>query len=58
LGWVEPRWRRILEEALLARRQAHRTLYPNPLSRRRDALDYVAMVIGAIEGSGHAPTPG
>lgn len=58
LGWVEPRWRRILEECLLARRRAHYTLYPNPLSRRRDALDYVAMVMGAIEGGGHALAPG
>lgn len=53
-GWAletfDPRYRRIIEEALAYRRGA-RSLYANPFSRRRDALAFVEMAIEAIAAS-------
>jgi Domain of unknown function (DUF4111)/Nucleotidyltransferase domain len=45
----DPRWRRIIDECLRLRRgEGGRALYRNPLTRRREALDFIAM---AIEGA-------
>jgi hypothetical protein len=42
----EPRWRRIIDECLRLREgEAGRGLYRNPLTRRREALDFVATAI-------------
>ncbi|MEV1289798.1 aminoglycoside adenylyltransferase domain-containing protein [Micromonospora sp. NPDC049679] len=42
----DPRWRRIIDECLRLRRGADDDRgYRDPLARRRDALDFVAMVI-------------
>ncbi len=43
-----PRWHRIIEESLRIRRGQGPKRYGNPFMRRRDALDYMAMVIAAI----------
>ena len=44
----DARWHRIASECLRTRRGQGKPLYANPFARRRDALDFVAMVIGAI----------
>ena len=43
----DPRWHRILDEALAIRRGG-RSHYANPFARRADALAFMAMVIAAI----------
>jgi Domain of unknown function (DUF4111) len=49
----DERWWRIIDECLRIRRGGHeRALYRNPLTRRRDALDYVAMAIDAAHRVG------
>jgi hypothetical protein len=50
LAAFEPRWRKIIEEALAYRRGAA-SGYGNPFARRRDALAFVAMAIGEVVGS-------
>ena len=47
LKWVEPRWRQIVEEALRIRRGTSGS-YADPFRRRRDALDFLEMMIGRI----------
>jgi hypothetical protein len=44
----DPRWHRVIDEALRIRRGEGPSSYGSPFARRRDALDYVAMVIEAI----------
>lgn len=44
----DPRWQRILRESLRIRRGERGSLYRNPLTRRREALDFVGMAIAAI----------
>ena len=41
----DPQWRRIVDECLRIRGGQGRSRYRNPLARRRDALDFVAMAI-------------
>lgn len=48
LKTFEPGWHRIIKESLRIRRSEPRSLYGNPFARRRDALDFVAMVIARI----------
>lgn len=48
LGVVEPQWRPILAEALRIRRGEWGDAYRNPIRRRREALDFLAMMIGRI----------
>lgn len=43
-------WHRIIRECLRIRRGAAGGLYGNPFERRREALDFVAMVIAEIRG--------
>ena len=50
LTGFEPRWRRIIEEALTYRR-GEPSPYGNPFARRRDALAFAEMAIGEIVGS-------
>lgn len=51
LAAFEPRWHRIVSECLRIHRGKPGGLYNNPLHRRRDALDFIEMVIGAIRGA-------
>jgi hypothetical protein len=46
-AFEEP-WHTIINECLRIRRGERGSLYRNPFERRRDALDFIAMVIGAI----------
>jgi hypothetical protein len=55
LDTFEPRWHRIVGEALRIRRGGQGRRYGNPLARRREALDYVGMVIEAIRRGQSAP---
>lgn len=48
----EPRWHGIVAEALRLRRGEGGGRYANPLARRREVLDYVAMVIAAMRAGG------
>jgi hypothetical protein len=41
-------WRKIIRECLRVRRGERGSLYRSPFDRRREALDFIAMVIGAI----------
>ncbi len=49
LASFDPRWQRLIEEAMRIRRGESGARYGNRLARRRDVLAYVAMVIGEIE---------
>lgn len=44
----DPRWHRIIDDCLAARRGSWSSFYASPLARRRDALDFIAMVIESI----------
>ena len=48
LRTFEPRWHRIVKEALRLRRRERGGLYRHPLLRRREALAFVGAVIAAI----------
>lgn len=48
LAAFDEHWHRIVRECLRIRRGERGSLYRNPFGRRRDALDFMAMVIGAI----------
>jgi hypothetical protein len=50
----DPRWHRIIDEALRIRRGNGRPLYGNLFARRREALAFVAMVIDSIRRD-HSP---
>lgn len=47
-------WQRIVRECLRIRRGEGASLYGNPFERRRDALDFVAMVIAEVRGGQRA----
>lgn len=48
LAVFEERWHRIAREGLRIRRRLRGSLFGNPFERRREALDFVEMVIGTI----------
>jgi hypothetical protein len=48
-----PKWAKVINEALAARLGRSESQYTNPLSRRRDALDYMDMVIGEVNRHEH-----
>ncbi len=48
LKTFDPRWERIVAECLRIRLGHGKPGYGNPFARRREALDFVAMVIAAI----------
>lgn len=50
----DARWHRIIDACLAYRLRSGGAGYLNPFARRRDALDYVAMVIDTIRRSGAA----
>lgn len=48
LAVFDPRWHRIIGECLRIRRGASGAFYRNPLKRRREALEFVEMVVATI----------
>jgi len=57
LAALTPRWHHIINECLRIRRGAHgRSLYGSPLTRRRDALAFMAMAIDGARGIPRAAT--
>ena len=57
LGAVEPRWRPILQESLRIRNRPQRpSLYRNAMSRRRDALDFMDLLMTQAEEAFPAAT--
>lgn len=56
LGVCEPEWQRLLEECLRIRnRPTKPSLYRNPFRRRRDALDFMDLLMTADEEAFRAP---